>query len=52
VRLVIGPPLLATEAVGPKAKRAAIKARTAELHGVIQELFDRAQTAAGTPNRP
>lgn len=51
VRLVIGPPLLATDAVGPKAKRAAIKARTAELHGVIQELFDEAQRAAGTPNR-
>ena len=51
VRLVIGPPLLATEAEGPKAKRAAIKARTAELHGVIQELFDQAQMAAGTPNR-
>lgn len=51
VRLVIGPPLLATEAEGPKAKRAAIKARTAELHGVIQELFDQAQVAAGTPNR-
>lgn len=50
VRLVIGPPLLATEAEGPKAKRAAIKARTAELHGVIQELFDQAQVAAGTPN--
>ena len=51
VRLVIGPPLLATEAEGPKAKRAAIKARTAELHDVIQELFDQAQMAAGTPNR-
>ncbi len=52
VRLVIGPPLPATDAVGPKAKRAAIKARTAELHGVIQDLFDQAQEAAGTPNRP
>ena len=51
VRLVIGAPLPAPEADGPKAKRASIKARTAELHTVIQELFDQAQVAAGTPNR-
>ena len=29
----------------------ALGARTAELHGVIQDLFDQAQSAAGTPNR-
>lgn len=52
VRLVIGPPLVAPEADGPKARRAAVKARTAELHTVIQDLFDQAQRAAGTPNRP
>ncbi len=51
VRLVIGPPLVAIDAEGPKARRAAIKSRTAELHTVIQDLFDQAQQAAGTPNR-
>ena len=34
----------------PKARRAAIRDRTAELHGVIQDLFDQAQREAGTPN--
>ncbi len=51
VRLVVGAPLPAIETDGPKARRAAIKARTAELHGVIQDLFDQAQIEAGTPNR-
>lgn len=50
VCLVVGQPLTAAEVDGPKARRAAVKARTAELHGVIQDLFDRAQTRAGTPN--
>lgn len=50
VCLVVGPPLTAAEVDGPKARRAAVKARTAELHGVIQDLFDRAQVRAGTPN--
>lgn len=51
VRLVVGPPLVAADVEGPKARRAAIKARTAELHQVIQDLFDQAQIEAGTPNR-
>ena len=51
VRLVVGPPLLAPVTEGPKARRAAIRARTAELHGVVQNLFDQAQVDAGTPNR-
>ncbi|MCU1496913.1 MAG: putative acyltransferase [Acidimicrobiales bacterium] len=51
IRLVVGPPLPAPEADGPKARRAAVKARTAELHPIIQDLFDQAQVAAGTPNR-
>lgn len=51
VRVVIGAPLVAPEVDGPKARRASIKARTAELHGVIQDLFDQAQVEAGTPNR-
>jgi 1-acyl-sn-glycerol-3-phosphate acyltransferase len=52
VRLVVGPPLPASTATGSKARRAAVKDRTAELHGVIQDLFDRAQQEAGTPNPP
>lgn len=51
VRLVVGPPLPAIETDGPKARRAAIKARTAELHPILQDLFDEAQVDAGTPNR-
>lgn len=50
VRVVIGPPLLAGEAQGSKARRTAVRARTAELHTVIQDLFDQAQREAGTPN--
>ena len=50
VRVVIGAPLPASDAVGPKARRAALRARTAELHDVIQVLFDEAQVEAGTPN--
>ncbi|MCU1355372.1 MAG: putative acyltransferase [Acidimicrobiales bacterium] len=50
IRLVVGPPLEATESDGPKARRAALKARTAELRDVIQDLFDQAQVDAGTPN--
>lgn len=51
VRLVVGEPLAAPEVDGSKARRAAVKARTAELYPVLQDLFDRAQVAAGTPNR-
>lgn len=51
VRVLIGEALLPIETDGPKARRAAIKARTEELHGVLQDLFDRAQISAGTPNR-
>ena len=50
IRIVIGAPLLPTETVGPKARRAALRARTEELHDVIQVLFDEAQRDAGTPN--
>ena len=48
--LVVGPPLGAPEAQGPKARRSSIRPRTAELHDVIQGLFDEAQAEAGTPN--
>ncbi len=50
VALIVGPPLVAIETDGPKARRSAIHARTAELHDVIQDLFDEAQKVAGTPN--
>lgn len=50
VRLVIGEPLTAPEVDGAKARRASIRARTAELHEVLQGLFDEAQIDAGTPN--
>jgi len=52
VRLVVGPPLVASTATGSKARRAAVRDRTAELHRVVQDLFDRAQQEAGTPNPP
>ncbi len=51
VRVVVGQPLEATEAESSKARRAAVRARTAELHTVVQDLFDQAQQEAGTPNR-
>lgn len=51
VTVLVGPALPAPEVDGPKARRASIRARTAELHTVIQDLFDQAQTEAGTPNR-
>jgi hypothetical protein len=51
VTVVVGAPLPFVEHEGSKAKRAAIHARTEELHDVVQALFDEAQTSAGTPNR-
>ena len=50
--VVVGPALLPVAAEGPKARRAAVHERTAELHPVLQDLFDRAQVRAGTPNPP
>lgn len=52
VAVVVGPALAFEEHEGSKAKRAAIRARTAELHGVLQGLFDDAQRRAGSPNPP
>mgnify|MGYP001259420823 CR=1 FL=1 len=51
VVVVVGEPLPASLAEGSKARRAAIRARTAELYEKVQALFDEAQRAAGTPNR-
>lgn len=50
VCVLVGDPLPAIAAEGPKARRAAVKERTAELAEVLQPLFDRAQQDAGTPN--
>ncbi|MCB0971332.1 MAG: 1-acyl-sn-glycerol-3-phosphate acyltransferase [Acidimicrobiales bacterium] len=52
VSVVVGEPLDAIDADGPKARRAAVHTRTAELHEVLQDLFDQAQQAAGSPNPP
>jgi 1-acyl-sn-glycerol-3-phosphate acyltransferase len=49
--VVVGPPLPAIEVDGPKARREAVRHRTAELAPILQDLFDRAQEQAGTPNR-
>ena len=51
VALQVGPVLPPSDVEGSKARRSAIRERTAELHGVLQNLFDRAQEDAGTPNR-
>ena len=51
VSVVVGPALPLGEHEGSKAKRAAVHARTEELYGVLQQLFDEAQASAGTPNR-
>lgn len=50
VVVVIGAPLEAPETEGAKARRAAIRSQTAELHRRLQPLFDEAQKRAGTPN--
>lgn len=52
VAVVVGEALAAPETDGPKARRAAVHARTAELHEVLQDLFDEAQRVAGSPNPP
>ena len=50
ITVVVGEPLPFVDHEGSKAKRAAIRARTAELHTVVQDLFDEAQATAGSPN--
>ena len=50
ITVVVGPALEPSDAVGPKAKRAAIRERTTEIRTVVQDLFDEAQRSAGTPN--
>lgn len=50
VTVVVGPALPFVDHEGSKAKRAAIRDRTTELRSVVQDLFDRAQVSAGTPN--
>lgn len=50
VVVVVGEPLPAPETDGAKARRAAVRTRTAELKVRLQALFDDAQRRAGTPN--
>ncbi|CAN5830833.1 hypothetical protein BH23ACT2_BH23ACT2_07490 [soil metagenome] len=51
VQVVVGPAMAAPAVEGTRARRSAVRARTAELYPILQELFDRAQARAGTPNR-
>lgn len=51
VCLIVGEPMRAPTIEGARARRHAIRETTAALRTVIQELFDRAQAQAGTPNR-
>ena len=51
VVVVIGEPMEAPEVDGAKARRASVRAQTAELKVRVQALFDEAQRRAGTPNR-
>ena len=46
----IGEALPAAETTSPKERRNAVRARTAELVPILQELFDRTQVSARTPN--
>ena len=50
VVVVVGAPLEAAVTEGAKARRAAIRSQTAELHRRLQPLYDEAQKRAGTPN--
>jgi 1-acyl-sn-glycerol-3-phosphate acyltransferase len=50
VVVVIGEPLPAPPIEGAKARRASVRAQTAELKVRVQTLFDEAQRRAGTPN--
>ena len=50
ITVIVGPALELGIHEGSKAKRAAVHARTEELHRVIQTLFNEAQVKAGTPN--
>lgn len=50
VVVVVGEPLEAPVVEGARARRTAVRARTAELKDRVQALFDEAQRRAGTPN--
>lgn len=50
VVVVVGAPLEAAVTEGSKARRAAVRSQTAELHRRLQPLYDEAQKRAGTPN--
>lgn len=52
VKLVVGAPIHPPALVGRRAPRRAVRELTDELHVALQDLFDRAQELAGTPNPP
>ncbi|MDY7103951.1 MAG: lysophospholipid acyltransferase family protein [Actinomycetota bacterium] len=52
VKLVVGEPIHPPAPEGRRAPRRAVRDVTDELHEVLQDLFDRAQELAGTPNPP
>ena len=51
VHVVIGRPLVVPGGHTGRIARSDIRETTARLHVVLQQLFDEAQTRAGTPNR-
>ena len=50
VVVIVGDPLEAIDAEGPKARREAVHTQSAELHEVLQGYFDEAQRLVGSPN--
>ncbi len=51
VVVLIGAPIEAPTIDGARARRAAVRTQTTELHRRLQLLFDEAQKRAGTPNQ-
>ncbi len=51
VVVTVGEPLSAPEVEGSVARRSSVRVQTGVLYERLQELFDRAQVDAGTPNR-
>lgn len=52
VHIIIGEPIQPEEtSAGGRVPRSAIRRHSDALHATLQDLFDRAQVSAGTPNR-
>jgi 1-acyl-sn-glycerol-3-phosphate acyltransferase len=50
VVVVVGEPMVAPDVEGSVARRSSVRQQSAALHTGLQQLFDRAQRVAGTPN--